>query len=96
MVCISLLVCYSHLHAEGQVQVALNEQFMVASLKPETPRPDAKSAREIKDGQTPDSQNRVLRILMSRLGSSMTFGENLIFMLNRAGQCFTILPSPLR
>ncbi|KAK7680378.1 hypothetical protein QCA50_016618 [Cerrena zonata] len=61
--------------------VALNEQFMVASLHPETPRPDAKFSR---DGHTPDSRNRVLRILMSRLGSSMTFGENLIFMLNRA------------
>lgn len=33
----------------------------------------------------PEEQNRVLRVLMARLGSSMTFGENMIFMLNRAG-----------
>ena len=29
--------------------------------------------------------NRVLMVLMRRLGSSKTFGENIIFMLNRAG-----------
>lgn len=84
----SLLSC-SHLHAEAEDQVALNEQFMVASLHPETPRADAKSPRDVRDVQAADSRNRVLRILMSRLGSSMTFGENLIFMLNRAGMYFT-------
>ena len=31
-------------------------------------------------------QNRVLMVLMRRLGSSKTFGENVIFMLNRSGQ----------
>lgn len=30
--------------------------------------------------------NRVLMVLMRRLGSSKTFGENIIFMLNRAGE----------
>lgn len=30
--------------------------------------------------------NRVLIVLMRRLGSSKTFGENVIFMLNRAGR----------
>lgn len=35
--------------------------------------------------------NRVLIVLMRRLGSSKTFGENVIFMLNRAGQS-TFLP----
>lgn len=30
--------------------------------------------------------NRVLVVLMRRLGSSKTFGENMIFMLNRAGK----------
>ncbi|CAL1710236.1 unnamed protein product [Somion occarium] len=63
--------------------VALNEQFMVASLHPETPQPDAKFPR---DGNKSGSENRVLRVLMSRLGLSMTFGENLIFMLNRANR----------
>ncbi|KAJ7180467.1 hypothetical protein C8R46DRAFT_1069560 [Mycena filopes] len=57
--------------------VALNEQFMVASLSHES------------DGSTPapgpsEPKNRVLRVLMRRLGSSKTFGENMIFMLNRA------------
>ncbi|KAF5375633.1 hypothetical protein D9757_008514 [Collybiopsis confluens] len=31
-----------------------------------------------------ESSNRVLLVLMRRLGSSKTFGENMIFMLNRA------------
>jgi hypothetical protein len=29
--------------------------------------------------------NTVLRVLGARIGSSKTFGENVIFMLNRAG-----------
>lgn len=33
-------------------------------------------------------QNRVLVVLMRRLGASKTFGENMIFMLNRAGACW--------
>lgn len=32
----------------------------------------------------PELRNRVLNVLISRLGSSKTFGENMIFMLNRA------------
>lgn len=31
------------------------------------------------------SENRVLHVLIRRHGTSQTFGENLIFMLNRAG-----------
>lgn len=38
-------------------------------------------------------QNRVLVVLMRRLGASKTFGENMIFMLNRAGK-FLVLISP--
>ncbi|KAJ6481898.1 hypothetical protein C8R45DRAFT_1003389 [Mycena sanguinolenta] len=57
--------------------VALNEQFMVASLPNES------------DGTIPaaapsEPKNHVLRVLMRRLGHSKTFGENMIFMLNRA------------
>jgi hypothetical protein len=33
------------------------------------------------------SDNRVLHVLIRRHGTSQTFGENLIFMLNRAGRC---------
>ncbi|KAL5639584.1 hypothetical protein ACGC1H_006262 [Rhizoctonia solani] len=75
--------------------VALNEQFMVASLVPH------KSSKAASDsGKSPLAQtfkqahqrapsadrppNRVLEILMRRLYSSQTFGANIIFMLNRA------------
>ncbi|KDN36669.1 hypothetical protein RSAG8_10667, partial [Rhizoctonia solani AG-8 WAC10335] len=75
--------------------VALNEQFMVASLVPH------KSSKAASDsGRSPQLQtfqqahqrapsvdrppNRVLEILMRRLYSSQTFGANIIFMLNRA------------
>ncbi|KAJ6498179.1 hypothetical protein C8R47DRAFT_1113177 [Mycena vitilis] len=57
--------------------VALNEQFMVASLSNEPDSPASAPA-------TSEQKNRVLRVLMRRLGSSKTFGENMIFMLNRA------------
>jgi len=63
--------------------VSLNEQFMVASLNNNVaglPPPE-----QPKDHTQPfESKNRVLRVLMRRLGSSKTFGENMIFMLNRA------------
>lgn len=32
------------------------------------------------------SENRVLHVLIRRHGTSQTFGENIIFMLNRAGR----------
>jgi hypothetical protein len=40
---------------------------------------------ESSQGHPENEDNRVLHILMRRLGHSQTFGENLIFMLNRAG-----------
>ncbi|PPQ77944.1 hypothetical protein CVT25_015419 [Psilocybe cyanescens] len=56
--------------------IALNEQFMVAGLGSDgSPIGDKKEAQEPK--------NRVIRVMMRRLGSCKTFGENLIFMLNR-------------
>lgn len=54
---------------------------MVTALQPQ--KEDAKDI--------PKSGNRVIQILMRRLGSSKTFGENLIFMLNRAGKAFATL-----
>ncbi|KAF9521777.1 hypothetical protein CPB83DRAFT_865258 [Crepidotus variabilis] len=57
--------------------IALNEQFMVAGLSHDEPR-----IGHPKD--PPEHKNRVIRVLMRRLGSSKTFGENMIFMLNRA------------
>ncbi|CAK5263278.1 unnamed protein product [Mycena citricolor] len=59
--------------------VALNEQFMVASLPSESDKHHSD-----KHPSSSEPANRVLRILMRRLGSSKTFGENMIFMLNRA------------
>ncbi|KAF5384348.1 hypothetical protein D9615_003171 [Tricholomella constricta] len=71
-----------HMHDETfnysviKLIVSFNEQFMVASLgQGTTPEKDDS-----------ESKNRVLRVLMRRLGSSKTFGENMIFMLNRAGR----------
>lgn len=66
--------------------VALNEQFMVASLGDEgvpSAVPNPTSHRPVSSSSA-ESKNRVLRMLMRRLGSSQTFGENMIFMLNRA------------
>lgn len=57
------------------LQVGLNEQFMVAGLG------DANTK------QPEEPSNRVVRVLMRRLGMSKTFGENMIFMLNRASEC---------
>ncbi|KAI5117908.1 hypothetical protein M0805_003602 [Coniferiporia weirii] len=64
--------------------VALNEQFMVASLSASSPTPGA--THHDKKHSRPEDTNRVLRVLMRRLNSSKTFGENMIFMLNRAGR----------
>lgn len=113
--------------------VALNEQFMVATLPskhhtrvhalvdkagdrnhlgiPTMPSSNgdgdgghtrhhhrAKSGNTTQSGgYTHDHQeeakknNRVLVVLMRRLGSSKTFGENMIFMLNRAGKSTLLL-----
>lgn len=57
--------------------MALSEQFMVAGLKNTAPPQGVQ-------GKVPEVRNRVLDVLISRLGSSKTFGENMIFMLNRA------------
>ncbi|KIJ63583.1 hypothetical protein HYDPIDRAFT_182204 [Hydnomerulius pinastri MD-312] len=56
--------------------VALNEQFMVAGL----------TGTAQTQGKAPEVRNRVMEVLISRLGSSKTFGENMIFMLNRASR----------
>nr|XP_019008840.1 uncharacterized protein I206_06524 [Kwoniella pini CBS 10737]OCF47621.1 hypothetical protein I206_06524 [Kwoniella pini CBS 10737] len=62
--------------------VALNEQFMVSSLPSKTSSASNQAIQSSK-GET-KKNNRVLVVLMRRLGSSKTFGENMIFMLNRA------------
>ncbi|KAI0049544.1 hypothetical protein FA95DRAFT_1489146 [Auriscalpium vulgare] len=72
--------------------VALNEQFMVASLKSghhqSSGHPHGHHGHHGPHGQhtDPEEHNRVLSVLKKRAGSSQTFGENMIFMLNRAGR----------
>lgn len=53
--------------------VAMNEQYMVSTLAPSSSGSSATRP-----------QNLVLSVLQQRLNASKTFGENLIFMLNRA------------
>jgi hypothetical protein len=73
---------------------------MVASLVPHksskaasesgTPSPHSQTFLKHTHQRAPSSDrppNRVLEILMRRLYSSQTFGANIIFMLNRAGEC---------
>ncbi|KAI0315290.1 hypothetical protein OF83DRAFT_364966 [Amylostereum chailletii] len=60
--------------------VALNEQFMVAALKPGHERATSD------DTAAKGGDNRILQVLMRRLNTCQTFGENMIFMLNRAGR----------
>ncbi|CAO1617518.1 unnamed protein product [Parajaminaea phylloscopi] len=55
---------------------ALNEQFMVSSISQQS-----SSGSSVKDGPT---KNLVMSILRTRLHVTKTFGENVIFMLNRA------------
>jgi len=52
---------------------------MVAELTTKHPNPVTNATH---------SQNRVLHVLIRRHGTSQTFGENLIFMLNRASRLF--------
>lgn len=81
-------------------QIALNEQFMVASL----PKPSAsshstaskvtrthqkKASSGSGDIEEREEANVVLRTIRDYMGSHKTFGENLIFILNRCSQsCF--------
>ncbi|KIM25009.1 hypothetical protein M408DRAFT_75011, partial [Serendipita vermifera MAFF 305830] len=60
--------------------VALSEQFMVST--PPNQSADQKAARQKKERK--HGSNRIIEVLMRRMHYSKTFGENLIFMLNRA------------
>ncbi|SPO22273.1 related to LDB17 - protein involved in the regulation of endocytosis [Ustilago trichophora] len=66
--------------------VAMNEQYMVSTLTSTAPAYSATDPGQI--NSTPPSSSRpvnlVLSVLQQRLNASKTFGENLIFMLNRA------------
>lgn len=58
---------------------------MVAGLGEEESKtnPEKKKAEE-----PPEPNNRIIRVMMRRLGSCRTFGENMIFMLNRASELY--------
>ncbi|CCA74873.1 related to Orc3p [Serendipita indica DSM 11827] len=60
--------------------VALNEQYMVAAMP--VPAIDSQSGKRKKERK--QGSNKILDVLLRRVHSSKTFGENLIFMLNRA------------
>jgi len=57
---------------------------MVAVLKPSKASGDDHQRPKLNSAD-PEAENRVLQVLIRRLGLSQTFGENMIFMLNRAG-----------
>ncbi|EST06030.1 protein of unknown function DUF2013 [Kalmanozyma brasiliensis GHG001] len=66
--------------------VAINEQYMVSTLTSSAPAHASSAPGQI-NSATPTSSrpvNLVLSVLQQRLNASKTFGENLIFMLNRA------------
>lgn len=48
--------------------------------------PSNKADIKDKEDEGPNMGNRVIEVLVRRLGSSKTFGENIIFILNRAGR----------
>ncbi|KIY49707.1 hypothetical protein FISHEDRAFT_8415, partial [Fistulina hepatica ATCC 64428] len=84
--------------------VALNEQFMVACLKSvpsstvnSSPVPTPKPVRKysLDTASCDATENRVLAVLTRRLGTSKTFGENVVFMLNRAKHTSEDLTSQL-
>lgn len=57
--------------------VALNEQFMVTAIS-------AAASQTRSASSAPSGKNTVIVVLKSRLHVTKTFGENVIFMLNRA------------
>ena len=56
---------------------------MVAGLDANAPASNAPQLHQKKPAVPADIANLVLKILRDKLGDSKTFGENLIFILNR-------------
>ncbi|CBQ70812.1 conserved hypothetical protein [Sporisorium reilianum SRZ2] len=66
--------------------VAMNEQYMVSTLASSASAYSSATPGQINSAPPAASRpvNLVLSVLQQRLNASKTFGENLIFMLNRA------------
>lgn len=66
--------------------VAMNEQYMVSTLASSAPTASSSAQGRINSAPPANARptNLVLSVLQQRLNASKTFGENLIFMLNRA------------
>ncbi|PLW56531.1 hypothetical protein PCANC_01525 [Puccinia coronata f. sp. avenae] len=80
--------------------IALNEQFMLAGLnhQPQKQTPHASRHHRRRSHHASDVENNIIiRTMKRRLDESKTFGENLIFILNRAshstseGLCVSLL-----
>ena len=58
---------------------------MVAGLGEEESKanPENKKAEDV-----PEPNNRIIQVMMRCLGSCRTFGENMVFMLNRASELY--------
>ena len=78
------ILCPGYKLPTRSLQVALNEEFMVAGLGEE----ESKTIPEKKAEEAPEPKNRIIRVMMRRLGSCRTFGENMVFMLNRASESY--------
>lgn len=72
------------LPSSSPTPVTRNGRSQTLSLPPGQPQLMGQN-REEEHSDEPKRRNRILMVLMRRLGSSKTFGENIIFMLNRAG-----------
>ena len=66
-------------------QVALNEEFMVAGLGEADSQADPEKK---KTEEVAEPTNKIIRVMMRRLGTCRTFGENMVFMLNRASKSY--------
>lgn len=79
--------------------IALNEQFMIASLQlhPKNLENVSRHHRRKSHQRSDLDSNIIIRTMKHRLNESKTFGENLIFILNRAshstpeGLCVSLL-----
>jgi hypothetical protein len=71
------------LHVIGEHGPAFTGEYHAGQEVLEQQTEKEKERQREKEVEETKGKNRVLGVLMSRLGNSKTFGENVIFMLNR-------------